>query len=82
MEQAKRSISELIKAVTDELYRMGYSPATVPRFNLVWKKFQLYAESKGSDHFSEELGEKFLKELINYPCQYEKKFPYQARIAV
>lgn len=67
MEQTKRSISKLIAAVTDELYQIGYSPSTVPRFNLVWQKLQLYAESKGTEHFSEELGESFLREFINYP---------------
>lgn len=82
MEQAAKTIPELIKSVTDQLYRIGYSPATVPRFNLIWQKLQSYAELKGVDYFSEELGENFLRELIDYPCRYEKKFPYQARIAV
>ena len=30
MQQAKKSLQELIAAVTDELYRIGYSEATVP----------------------------------------------------
>jgi len=35
MEQTKKRLTDLIATVTEELYRIGYSFATVPRFNLV-----------------------------------------------
>lgn len=82
MEQTKKRLTDLIATVTEELYRIGYSPATIPRFNLVWQKLQLYGDSKSLDYFSEELGENFLKEFFNYPSKYDTKFPYQSRIAV
>ena len=82
MKQTRKRITDLITTVTEELYNIGYSPATVPRFNVVWQKLRLYAESKNLEYFSEELGEIFLKEFFDYPSKYNDKFPYQSRIAV
>jgi len=82
MEQTKKRLTDLIATVTEELYRIGYSSATVPRFNLVWQKLQLYGDSKSLEYFSEELGESFLNEFFNYPSKYGDKFPYKSRIAV
>jgi site-specific recombinase XerD len=61
-----QSIRELVGALNRHLPTIGYQPSTIARFNADWNKLIAYADAKGADGFSVELGRSFVWERYGF----------------
>lgn len=68
-------LTELIESAKARLQELQYAPATVNNFMRHWRKLLDYAEQKGVEYFSIELGESFLKEVCNIDVTAEEQAP-------
>lgn len=56
------SLTDLISKTTKKLDQLGYAEGTKNHYILIWKHFLEYTNQKGQNHFSNELGNAFLKD--------------------
>ncbi|MBW2369980.1 MAG: hypothetical protein JRH15_19080, partial [Deltaproteobacteria bacterium] len=55
------SLTELVSKTKKQLDLLGYAEGTKHHYTLIWGHFFAYAEQKGQNHFSKELGNAFLE---------------------
>ena len=61
MEQARKTLPELIEAIGGELVQLNYKKRYIRTYRAIWDKLLMYAKNKGESHFTEELGIDFLR---------------------
>jgi site-specific recombinase XerD len=71
MENTKNSLTQLIGDAKSQLELLNYANGTQKQYALKWKHFSEYAEKKGENYFSQELGCAFLKNY--YGINTDKK---------
>jgi len=70
------SLSELNMCVIAEMERLNYTKFYISQHNQKYREFASFvSETVGDDVFTEEFGEKFLKQIYNYPPLEAKTFP-------
>jgi hypothetical protein len=65
--QENVNVGAVIDKVKNEMGRLAYSDRTIEAHELVWGKFQNYANKRGSPNFTAEIAEDFLRDTFNYP---------------
>jgi len=80
MKQARKTLPELIEAIGGELARLNYRERYIRTYRAIWDKLLAYANSKGENHFTEELGISFLSEYYNYPYEHTTRLPNMLEI--
>ena len=59
-----KTISDLVKAVSEEMTRVGYKSNVLKGYNIVWNKLCKHAGERHLDDFNMEFGMKFLDEAM------------------
>lgn len=59
-------LRELIVSLEEELYRLRYNTGTIKYYRMMWKHIMTFSESEGVDHFTEDLGIRFLDRRYNF----------------
>ncbi|HXY62378.1 MAG TPA: site-specific integrase [Nitrospirota bacterium] len=59
-------LRELIVSLEKELYRLRYNTGTIKYYRMMWKHIIAFCESEGVDHFTEDLGIRFLDRRYNF----------------
>jgi integrase/recombinase XerD len=59
-------LRELIVSLEQELYRLRYNTGTIKYYRMMWKHIIAFSESEGVDHFTEDLGMRFLDRRYNF----------------
>lgn len=62
-----RTLQELCSDLEAELIRLGYTDGSLNFYRRRWKQLMSYAEEKGYNTFSEELGTDFLETVLHIP---------------
>jgi len=83
----KATIQELSTSVLAELQRLGYASATVTVYRRTYQRLIRYAEANRIQHYSIEVGEKWLKEsfginpglVVKSKGEYDSKWYYLIR---
>jgi len=64
----RQTISDIAECVKQEMERLKYAPDTIKTFGLKADKLSQYVrENYGNDFFTEEIGQKYLRDTIGYP---------------
>jgi len=71
----KVTLSQLILQVRDTMNYLRYPENHIKRNMRIWEKFQQYSQKHSQECFSEELGERYLKETYNYPYLHTGRMP-------
>lgn len=61
------SLPELLSSLEKELVRLGYTEGTMTFYRNRWKKLLRFAEDRGEEYFTEELGMEFAAEVLGVP---------------
>ena len=59
-------LRELIALQEKELYRLHYTEQTIKYYRMMWRHIVTFCESEGVDHFTEDLGMRFLDKRYNF----------------
>lgn len=59
-------LRELIVLQEKELYRLHYSEPSIKYYRRMWKHIAIFCESEGVDHFTEDMGMRFLDKRYNF----------------
>ena len=59
-------LRELIALLEKELYRLHYTEHTIKYYRMMWRHIIAFCESEGADHFTEDLGMRFLDKRYNF----------------
>ncbi len=59
-------LQDLIARLEKELYRLHYKEQTVKYYRLMWRRIVTFFENEGVDHFTEEVGMRFLEKQYNF----------------
>lgn len=59
---SERTLAEITMFATEHIQRLGYSPDSVRHYAATWRRLVCFAERRGSDALTSELGEAFLDE--------------------
>jgi site-specific recombinase XerD len=59
-------LRELIVLLEKELYRLHYNGRTIKYYRMMWKHIVAFSEKEGVDHFTEDLGMRFLDRRYNF----------------
>ena len=57
---------ELTALLEKELYRLHYTEGSVKQYRLMWRRIAKFLTLHSTDHFTEELGMRFLDEQFNF----------------
>ena len=60
------SLQDLIARLEKEFYRLHYNEATIKYYRMMWRRIVVFFENEGVDHFTEEVGMRFLDEQYNF----------------
>jgi len=81
--ETKRPIGVLAAEVVEELVKLNYSYNTICGYRASFKRICKFAEERGEQYFTENLGRQYLK--VRYNCTidyYTKPFPIKAKSAI
>ena len=67
----KKTIHELIETVAAEMRELEYSEKTLESYEVVWRSFEEFAESKNIKLYTTEAGLEFLE----HECKFVSKYP-------
>lgn len=68
-----RPVSEIIDSIVSEMERLRYSPLSVQGFWYQAKRLQRHIlATTGAEFFTEEIGERYLKESIGFPFEEQR----------
>lgn len=59
-------LRELIALLEKELHRLHYTDQTLKYYRLMWRHIVTFCESNGADHYTEDLGMRFLDKRYNF----------------
>ena len=59
-------LRELIALLEKELYRLHYTEQSIKYYRLMWRRIVTFCESEGAEHFTEDLGMRFLDKCYNF----------------
>ena len=59
-------LQNLIDRLEKELYRLHYTEQTVKYYRMMWRRIITFFENEGVDHFTEEVGMRFLDKQYNF----------------
>lgn len=59
-------LQDLIEQLEKELYRLHYNEQTVKYYRQMWRRIVTFFENEGVDHFTEEIGMRFLDKEYNF----------------
>ena len=59
-------LQDLIARLENELYRLHYTEGTVKYYRRMWGRIVTFFENEGIDHFTEEVGMRFLDKRYNF----------------
>lgn len=59
-------LEDLITRLEEELHRLHYTEGSVKYYHLMWRRIATFFENEGVDHFTEEVGMRFLDEEFNF----------------
>lgn len=59
-------LQDLIVRLEKELYRLHYNEQTVKYYRMMWRRIVTFFENEGVDHFTEEVGMRFLDKQYNF----------------
>jgi len=59
-------LQDLIARLEKELYRLHYNEQTVKYYRRMWRRIVTFFENEGVDHFTEEVGIRFLNKQYNF----------------
>jgi hypothetical protein len=59
-------LQDLIARLGKELYRLHYKEQSVHYYRLMWRRIVTFFENEGVDHFTEEVGMRFLDKQYNF----------------
>ncbi len=59
-------LQDLIARLEKELYRLHYKEQSVHYYRLMWRRIVTFFENEGVDHFTEEVGMRFLNKQYNF----------------
>lgn len=59
-------LKDLIARLEQELYRLHYTEQTVKYYRQMWRRIVAFFENEGVDHFTEEVGMRFLDKQYNF----------------
>jgi hypothetical protein len=59
-------LRELITLLEKELYRLHYTEQTIKYYRMMWRHIVTFCESEGVEHFTEDLGMRFLDKWYNF----------------
>ncbi|MCL5123952.1 MAG: tyrosine-type recombinase/integrase [Deltaproteobacteria bacterium] len=62
----KLSLQDLIARLEKELYRLNYTEQTIKYYRRMWRHIVTFFENEGVDHFTEEVGMRWLDEQYNF----------------
>ena len=64
-------LNELIALLEKELLRLHYTNQSLKCYRLMWRHIVTFCESNGTDHYTEDLGMRFLNTRYNF-SEFEK----------
>ena len=59
-------LPDLMAKLEQELYRLHYTKQSMKYYRRIWKRIATFFEKEGVDHFTEEVGMRFLEEQYNF----------------
>ena len=59
-------LQDLIARLENELYRLHYNEESVKYYRMLWRRIVTFFESEGADHFTEEVGMRFLDKQYDF----------------
>ena len=59
-------LQDLIACLEKELCRLHYKEETVKYYRMMWRRIVTFFENEGVDHFTEEVGMRFLDRQYNF----------------
>jgi hypothetical protein len=59
-------LQDLIARLEKELYRLHYNEGSVKCYRMMWRRIVTFFENEGVDHFTEEVGMRFLDKQYNF----------------
>ena len=59
-------LHELIALLEKELHRLHYTDQSIKYYRSMWRHIATFCESNGADHFTEEVGMRFLDKQYDF----------------
>jgi integrase/recombinase XerD len=66
MPMNKPPLQDLIARLEEELCRLHYNETSVKYYRMMWRRIVTFFENEGIDHFTEEVGMRFLDKQYNF----------------
>src|SRR5665648_813527 len=80
MESSNLTVNELIEATKEELIRNGYKDLALIGIERVWRNLEEYLATRNLDHFSIDVGLKFLEDRYHFSATQKTSSSNNARL--